>query len=126
MDSKAKLAWEAENTVKITVKVNRNQDPDLYNVLVAAQSKSNTARELMNHSVKVAKRMQHITGAARRAPAKIVSVSGLPQSPNSISQIAPATVIGQAGANISHTQAAKVIAATGGVSPKRGLIFKVK
>lgn len=46
-DSDAKKKWEAENTVKVAVKINKNQDPELYAALSKAESKSQLARELM-------------------------------------------------------------------------------
>jgi len=38
--------------IKITVKINRNQDPELYELLTKAPSKSGLARELMNQAIK--------------------------------------------------------------------------
>ena len=51
-DPKSKTAWETENTIRITVKINRNQDKELYNVLSKAPSKSGLARDLMNPAIR--------------------------------------------------------------------------
>lgn len=51
-DPKSKTAWETENTIRITVKINRNQDKELYNVLSKAPSKSGLARDLMNQAIR--------------------------------------------------------------------------
>jgi len=46
-DSKAKTSWEQENVIKVLVKINRNQTPELFELLQKAESKSGTARDLM-------------------------------------------------------------------------------
>lgn len=46
-DHPSKTRWEAENVITIHIKVNRNQDPELYELLTKADSKSGTARELL-------------------------------------------------------------------------------
>ena len=46
-DHPSKTAWEAEIIVQVKVKINRNQDPELYELLTKAPSKSGTARELL-------------------------------------------------------------------------------
>lgn len=51
-DARSKTAWETENTIRITVKINRNQDKELYDVLSKAPSKSGLARDLMNQAIK--------------------------------------------------------------------------
>nr|DAE46514.1 MAG TPA: hypothetical protein [Caudoviricetes sp.] len=51
-DSKAKSAWERENVLKITLKINRNQTPELFALLEKAESKSGAARELMQKAIK--------------------------------------------------------------------------
>lgn len=51
-DSKSKTAWEAENVIQVKVKVNRNQDPELYELLTKAPSRSGLARDLMNSAIK--------------------------------------------------------------------------
>lgn len=32
-DHKSKIRWEQENVIKIAVKINKNQNPELYRVL---------------------------------------------------------------------------------------------
>jgi hypothetical protein len=51
-DAKSKTAWEAANIIRITVKINRNQDPELFHLLQQASSKSGLARDLMNQAIK--------------------------------------------------------------------------
>ena len=36
-DHPSKNRWEAENVVKLTVKINRNQDPELYELFTREQ-----------------------------------------------------------------------------------------
>lgn len=52
-DAKSKVRWEAENVLKIGLKINRNQDPELYELLSKAPSKSGLARDLMNRAIKM-------------------------------------------------------------------------
>lgn len=47
-----KTRWEKENVAKVTVKISRNQDPDLYRILSQSESKSGTARQLMQLGLK--------------------------------------------------------------------------
>ena len=48
-DHPSKTRWEAENIVKLTVKINRNQDPALYELFTREQgSRSALAKALMN------------------------------------------------------------------------------
>lgn len=51
-DLKSKTAWEKENVLSIHIKINRNQDPELFELLTKAESKSGTARDLMNQAIK--------------------------------------------------------------------------
>lgn len=46
-DHPSKTRWEAENVVTVHVKVNRNQDPELFELLSNADSKSGATRELL-------------------------------------------------------------------------------
>lgn len=46
-DHPSKNRWERDHMVQITVKINRNQDPELYELLTKADSKSGTVRELL-------------------------------------------------------------------------------
>ena len=52
-DAKSKVRWEAENVLKIGLKINRNQDPELYELLSKAPSRSGLARDLMNRAIKM-------------------------------------------------------------------------
>ena len=54
-DSKSKTAWEAQNGGQVKVKVNRNQDPELYDLISKAPSKSGLAGDLMNQAIKQTK-----------------------------------------------------------------------
>lgn len=48
-DLPSKTRWEAENVIKLTVKINRNQDPKLYELFTREQgSRSALAKALMN------------------------------------------------------------------------------
>lgn len=51
-DLKSKTAWEKENVLSIHIKINRNQDPELFELLTKAASKSGAARDLMNQAIK--------------------------------------------------------------------------
>lgn len=51
-DSRSKAAWEKENVIGLYVKINRNQDPELFRLLQQAESKSGLARDLMNQAIK--------------------------------------------------------------------------
>ena len=47
-DHPSKNRWEAENVVKLTVKINRNQDPELFELFTREQgSKSALAKDLL-------------------------------------------------------------------------------
>ena len=47
-DHPSKSRWEAENVVKLTIKINRNQDPDLHELFTREQgSKGSLAKELL-------------------------------------------------------------------------------
>lgn len=51
-DSRSKAAWEKKNVIGLYVKINRNQDPELFHLLQQASSKSGLARDLMNQAIK--------------------------------------------------------------------------
>lgn len=51
-DSKSKTAWEAQNVIQVKVKINRNQDPDLYALFASAESRSGLARDLLNQAIR--------------------------------------------------------------------------
>lgn len=46
-DHPSKTRWEKENTVQVVIKINRNQDPELFELLTKADSKSGAARDLL-------------------------------------------------------------------------------
>ena len=46
-DHPSKNRWEKENTVQVLVKINKNRDPELYELLTKAPSKSGTVRDLL-------------------------------------------------------------------------------
>ncbi len=50
-DHYTKSRWEQENVIRVTVKVNRNQDPDLFDLLTKSTSKSGTIRELLREAI---------------------------------------------------------------------------
>ena len=51
-DLPSKTRWEAENIVKLTIKINRNQDPKLYELFTREQgSHGALAKALMNKAL---------------------------------------------------------------------------
>ena len=51
-DHPSKTRWEAENIIKLTIKINRNQDPELYELFTREQgSKSALAKKLLRSGV---------------------------------------------------------------------------
>lgn len=46
-DYTCKTRWEKENVIHAHVKINRNQDPDLYAMLENAESRGSVVRQLM-------------------------------------------------------------------------------
>ena len=50
-DPKSKIAWEADNVIKVGLKINRNQDPELYDLLSKAENKSAVIRDLLQQSM---------------------------------------------------------------------------
>ena len=47
-DHPSKSRWEAENVVKLTIKINRNQDPELFELFAREQgSKGALAKDLL-------------------------------------------------------------------------------
>lgn len=52
-DSKAKIAWEQENVIKLTVKINRNQDPELFELFTREKgSRGALTKELLRKAIK--------------------------------------------------------------------------
>lgn len=50
-DHPSKTRWEAENVIKVGLKINRNQDPELFRLLQQAPSKSALIRELLQKAL---------------------------------------------------------------------------
>lgn len=50
-DLPSKVAWERENVIQVVVKINRNRDPELFELLTKADSKSGLARDLMKQAI---------------------------------------------------------------------------
>ena len=46
-DHPSKTRWEAENVIKVGLKINRNQDPELYELLTKAENKAGIIRDLL-------------------------------------------------------------------------------
>lgn len=46
-DHPSKTRWEKENMIEARAKINRNQDPELYNYLKQSQAIGQTTRELL-------------------------------------------------------------------------------
>ena len=46
-DHPSKTRWEAENVIKVGLKINRNQDPELFELLTKAENKAGIIRELL-------------------------------------------------------------------------------
>lgn len=55
-DHPSKTRWEAENVIKLTIKINRNQDPDLYKLFTREDgSRSAKAKDLMRKGLESSK-----------------------------------------------------------------------
>lgn len=50
-DHPSKTAWERDNVIQVVLKVNRNQDPELYALLQQADSKSGLVRDLLRQAI---------------------------------------------------------------------------
>lgn len=46
-DHPSKTRWESENVIKVGLKINRNQDPELFELLTKAENKAGVIRELL-------------------------------------------------------------------------------
>ena len=51
-DHPSKTRWEAENVIQVVLKINRNQDPELFHLLQQAESKAGTVRDLLRRALK--------------------------------------------------------------------------
>lgn len=55
-DHPSKINWERENVIKLTIKINRNQDPELYELFTREQgSRSAQAKDLMRKGLEASK-----------------------------------------------------------------------
>lgn len=55
-DHPSKTNWERENVIKLTIKINRNQDPELYELFTREQgSRSAQAKDLMRKGLEANK-----------------------------------------------------------------------
>lgn len=50
-EPKSQARWNAENTVCVNLRINRNQDPELYELLTKASNKSAVIRELLQKAM---------------------------------------------------------------------------
>ena len=50
-EPKSQARWNAENTVCVNLRVNRNRDPELYELLTKADNKSAVIRELLQKAM---------------------------------------------------------------------------
>ena len=51
-ESEAKRAWMQNNTICVNLRINRNQDPQLFDLLTKADNKSAVIRDLLNQATK--------------------------------------------------------------------------
>lgn len=50
-DHPSKTRWEAENVIQVVLKINRNQDPELFHLLQQAGSKAGVVRDLLRQAI---------------------------------------------------------------------------
>lgn len=50
-DSEAKRKWAADNTICVNLRINKNQDPHLFELLTKAHNKSSVIRELLKKAL---------------------------------------------------------------------------
>lgn len=50
-DSAAKKAWEAEHVIVARAKINKNQDPELFEILTKSENIGQTVRDLLRKAV---------------------------------------------------------------------------
>lgn len=51
-DHPSKTRWEAENIIKVGLKINRNQDPELFHLLQQSENKAAVIRDLLRQALK--------------------------------------------------------------------------
>ena len=50
-DHPSKIRWESENIIKVGLKINKNQDPELFQLLQQTESKSGLIRDLLRKAL---------------------------------------------------------------------------
>jgi hypothetical protein len=50
-EPKSQARWNAENTVCVNLRINRNQDPELFELLTKADNKSGVIRDLLKKAM---------------------------------------------------------------------------
>lgn len=50
-EPKSQAKWNAENTVCVNLRINKNQDPELFELLTKAENKSGAIRELIAKAI---------------------------------------------------------------------------
>jgi hypothetical protein len=50
-EPKSQARWNAANTVCVNIRINRNQDPELFELLTKAHNKSGVIRELLKKAM---------------------------------------------------------------------------
>lgn len=50
-EPKSQAKWNAENTVCVNLRINKNQDPELFELLTKAENKSGVIRELIAKAI---------------------------------------------------------------------------
>lgn len=50
-DHPSKTTWEAANVIKVGLKINRNQDPELFELLTKAENKAGVIRDLLKKAL---------------------------------------------------------------------------
>jgi hypothetical protein len=50
-EPKSQKRWNAENTVCVNLRINKNQDPELFELLTKAENKSAVIRELIAKAI---------------------------------------------------------------------------
>ena len=51
-ESEAKRAWMQSNTICVNLRINKNQDPELFELLTKADNKSAVIRDLLSQAMK--------------------------------------------------------------------------
>lgn len=51
-DHPSKTQWESQNVVQVVLKINRNQDPELFSLIQQAESKSGLVRQILRDYIR--------------------------------------------------------------------------